>query len=183
MPRRRRDDYPGAWHHVMNRSIEAVALFEDDVDRRIFLTELRDATTALGVEIHGYCLMSNHYHLLVHTPSGGLSAAMQQTASRFTQSVNRRRERDGPLFRGRFNSVEAGDDAHLVNISAYIHLNPVTAGLVTEPEAWPWSSAAAYFGDSAAPEWLQTGALLEMFGGGDGRRAYREFVADRHAKS
>ena len=179
MPRARRLDYAGAWHHVMNRTIDSLVLFSDDVDRRIFVTELRDALCEFQGELHGYCLMSNHYHLLVHTPDGSLSNIMQRSSSVFTQKINNRRERDGPLFRGRFNSVTPDDDPHLLNISAYIHLNPVKAGLVQSPADWEWSSAGAYFGNVPEPQWLHTAAVLAMFEAAGGRSGYQEFVLDR----
>ena len=163
----------------MNRTIDGIALFADDSDRRIFMTELRDALESSKVELHGYCLMSNHYHLLLHTPAGGLSDAMQKSVSAFTQKINNRRERDGPLFRGRFTSVSPDDDGHLVNISAYIHLNPVKAGLVTKPEDWEWSSARAYFGGAPELYRLHTAALLEMFAATGGTAGYRQFVLER----
>jgi putative transposase len=179
MPRARRNDYPGAWHHVMNRTIDGLALFADDTDRRIFMIELREALKTSQAELHGYCLMSNHYHLLIHTPAGGLSEAMQRSVSAFTQKINFRRGRDGPLFRGRFTSVSPDDDAHLVNISAYIHLNPVKAGLVTAPEDWQWSSAGAYLGSFAPQFDLQTKAILEMLDPTGGTASYQKFVMER----
>jgi putative transposase len=179
MPRLRRNDFPGAWHHVMNRAIGGVELFIDDVDRRIFLIEFREALQATSTELHGYCLMSNHYHLLVHTPSGGLSDLMQKSISTFTQKVNSRRGRDGPMFRGRFNSVSPGDDAHLLNMSAYIHLNPVKAGLCLTPDDWEWSSAAAYTGKSPVPHWLRTDRLLDMFGANCAHRSYSAFLMEK----
>ncbi len=181
MPRERRNDFPGAWHHVMNRTIDGNLLFADDTDRRIFMTELRGALAAFRAELHGYCLMSNHYHLLIHTPDGGLSNTLQRTASLFTQKMNTRRNRDGPLFRGRFNSVSPNDDAHLVNMSAYIHLNPVKAGLVKAPEDWGWSSASAYFGIAERPDWLHTTTLIDILDAAGGTAGYRKFVMERLA--
>jgi putative transposase len=99
---------------------------------------------------------------LLHTPAAGLSEAMQRLSSRFTQAVNRLRNRDGPLFKGRFRSIAIADDAHLVRVSQYIHLNPVEAGLARRPQDWPWSSASAYLGLLPKPDWLHSSALLEM---------------------
>jgi REP element-mobilizing transposase RayT len=113
MPRKPRIDAEGLWHHVMNRGIDRAPIF-DDATSRIFLGELRDACSRYHVEVHGYCVLPNHYHLLLHTPEATLSQAMQRLSSRFTQSVNRLRGRDGPLFKGRFRSITVEDDAHLV---------------------------------------------------------------------
>jgi REP element-mobilizing transposase RayT len=129
MPRRRRIDHEGAWHHVMNRGIDRSRIF-DDTAARLFLLELREACVRYRLEVHGYCILPNHYHLLLFTPQARLSAAMQRLSSRFTQAVNRYRERDGPLFKGRFRSIVVADDAHLAKVSQYIHLNPVEAGPV-----------------------------------------------------
>jgi REP element-mobilizing transposase RayT len=123
----------------MNRGIDHARIF-DDVAARVFLLELRDACSRYRVQVHGYCILPNHYHLLLCTPEAGLSAAMQSLASRFTQSINQYRGRDGPLFKGRFRSVTIADDAHLAKVSQYIHRNPVEAGLVAKCEDWRWSS-------------------------------------------
>ena len=179
MPRKRREDHPGAWHHVMNRSIDRLPVFADDIDCRIFLSELRDATAAHAVEVHSFCLLSNHYHLLLFTPDGGLSEAMQIVGSRFTQAFNRRRGRDGPIFRGRFKSVAVETDSQLVQTSRYIHLNPVEAGLVAQPELWQWSSARAFIDDDRAFDWLRTGCILEMIGTNDPRQAYRNLLGSK----
>jgi putative transposase len=126
--------------------------------------------------VHAYCLLTNHYHLLLHTPHGALSSAMQRCASRFTLATNRRHGRDGPIFRGRFKSVLVEDDSQLTHLTRYIHRNPVEARLVTRPEARPWSSAGAYVGTAVAPEWLYTASVLAMFGGSTAaylRRCFR----------
>ena len=162
----------------MNRGIDRASIF-DEAATTIFLIELRDACATYAVEVHGYCILPNHYHLLLHTPQAGLSLVMQRLSSRFTQAVNRLRERDGPLFKGRFRSVPIKDDAHLVRVSQYIHLNPVEARLVLAPEAWSWSSAPAYLGLVAKPDWLHVGALLDMFGTANPEAAYAQILHDR----
>jgi putative transposase len=178
MPRKLRADFEGAWHHVMNRGAGKASIF-DEAATRIFLLELRDTCASHRMEVNGYCVLPNHYHLLLHTPEAGLSAAMQRLSSRFTQAVNRMRGRDGPLFRGRFRSVQIEDDAHLITVSQYIHFNPVEAGLATTPEAWPWSSAAAYVGEASGPEWLRISTLLAMIGGPNPRAAYARNLRER----
>jgi REP-associated tyrosine transposase len=177
MPRNPREDYDGAWHHVMNRGIDHARIF-DDVAADIFLVELRAACDRHRIEVHCYCLLPNHYHLLLFTPEAGLSTAMQRLSSRFTQAVNRCRERDGPLFKGRFRSVAIDDEAHLAKVSQYIHLNPVEAQLVARAEEWKWSSAAAYLGLASKPEWLQISSILEMFGPTNPGAAYARYLRD-----
>jgi REP element-mobilizing transposase RayT len=174
-------DFEGAWHHVMNRGIDRARIF-DEATMRIFLIELRDTCALHRIQIHGYCVLPNHYHLLLHTPEAGLSAAMQRLSSRFTQAVNRLRERDGPLFKGRFRSIAIEDDAHLVRVSQYIHLNPVEAGLAAAPEEWSHSSAAAYLGLVDKPEWLHMSELLGMFGREDPQMAYAEYLREGNSR-
>jgi putative transposase len=128
--------------------------------------------------VHAWCLLDNHFHLLLFSQSGRLSDAMRFLGGRFTQRINYRDGRDGPIFRGRFTSVAVNSDAHLVQASRYIHRNPVAAGLVAEPWQWPWSSAQAYLRLVRTPAWLHTEAILEMLGPHDARRRYRELLGE-----
>src|SRR5262245_3531900 len=144
MPRPPRVDYCGAWHHVMNRGADHRDILGRDSDRQAFLDALAAAAERSSLEVHAYCLMSNHFHLLVRSREGQLSAGMQVLAGRFTRVVNLRVGRDGPLFRGRYYSVGVKSDAHLVQACRYIHLNPVVARMTARAEAWRWSSASAY---------------------------------------
>src|SRR5689334_17750959 len=176
MPRKPRADGEGLWHHAMNRGIDRASIFDEEATR-LFLIELRDSCDQWQVQVHGYCILPNHYHLLLHTPRAGLSRVMQRLSSRFTQEVNRHRGRDGPLFKGRFRSIFIDNEAHLVRASRYIHLNPVEAGLVTAPQDWPWSSAGAYLGLAPRPKWLHVGELLGMFGTANPVAAYADYLA------
>jgi putative transposase len=159
----------------MNRGVDHAVIF-DDRSASLFLIELREACLQCRVQVHGYCILPNHYHLLLHTPHGQLSAAMQRLASRFTQRINKERGRDGPLFKGRFRSVAVLDDAHLLQVSRYIHLNPIEAGLVSRPEDWRWSSAAAYLGLTPPPDWLHRDQILAMFGSSNPVAAFAEHL-------
>lgn len=179
MPRPRRFDHEGAWHHVTNRGISRASIFVDEHDRTAFLSLLAGALERFSVELHAYCLMGNHYHLLLRSRDGRLSELMQSFSSRYTFNANRRHGRDGPLFRGRFNSVLIESDAHLVQTLRYIHLNPTEAGLVERAEDWQWSSAALYLGVRPAgptPGGLVRLELLAMFGSNSGN-SYRDFMA------
>lgn len=162
MPRTRREDHEGAWQHVMNRGIDRGDIFRSNDDRMIFFDRLAASASRFGLQVHAYCLLSNHFHLLLFSERGHLSDGMRIMAGRFTQRINYRDGRDGPIFRGRFASVPVKSEAHLVRVSRYIHRNPVEAGLVHEPWNWPWSSAGAYLGMLAPPVWLRTDAILEM---------------------
>jgi REP element-mobilizing transposase RayT len=177
MPRPLRADFAGAFHHVMNRGTDRSQLFGNDQERATFLASAAEAAERYGLEVHAYCLMGNHYHLLLRSLDGRLADGMRHLSSCFTQTVNYRRGRDGPLFRGRFASVRVSPDAHFVQASRYIHLNPVSAGLVRRAEQWRWSSAAVYIGHAAQPRWLTTGFTLDLFdNAGSARERYREFL-------
>ena len=178
MPRSLRTDYAGAWHHVMNRGADHRDIFEDDADRTIFLDALALAAERFHLEVHAYCLMSNHFHLLLLSCEGQLSAGMKFLSGRFTRLTNVRAGRDGPLFRGRYYSVGITSDAHLVEACRYIHLNPVAARMTQNAEAWRWSSARAYLGPSAVPQWLKTEYILDLFGPSNRDASYRDFIAD-----
>jgi REP element-mobilizing transposase RayT len=194
MPRPQRSDYPGAWHHVMNRGVARTKVFLDDADRQAFLDELREAMCQKSMEVHAYCLMGNHYHILLMSRDGKLSGAMQRFSSRYTHRFNRRHTRDGPLFRGRYTSVEIKTDAHLLQALRYIHLNPVNIKRTHSPEDWHWSSAAAFANDArtlsqrgqthgsdpitepaSTERWFVTKKLLELFGS-DPLPNYLEFI-------
>jgi REP element-mobilizing transposase RayT len=177
MPRPRREDFEGAWQHVMNRGIDRGLIFRSDSDRGIFLECLAAAASRYALQVHAYCLLGNHFHLLLLSEKGQLSDGMRLLSARFTQRINYRDKRDGPIFRGRFTSLSIKSDDHLVRVSRYIHRNPVDAGLVHEPEDWQWSSAAAYLGVQDGPPWLRTAEILEMFGTDRQRQEYRAFLA------
>jgi putative transposase len=176
LPRGLRIDHPDVWHHVFNRGAARRAIFETDTERERFLGCCISAAGKYRLEIHGYCLLSNHYHLLVRSLDGRLSDAMRWIASRYTQSLNYDKSRDGPLFRGRFGSVLIGNETHLLEASRYIHLNPVAAGLTPKPEEWRWSSAAAYLMCIQRPKWLETETILEMFGASESSQSYSAFL-------
>ena len=178
MPRSLRQDHEGAWQHVMNRGIGRQAVFRSDDDRQIFYDCLAAAMPRHGVQVHAWCLLDNHFHLLLLSESGRLSDAMRFLGGRFTQRINYRDGRDGPIFRGRFTSVAIESDAHLMQVSRYIHRNPVEASLIAEPWQWPWSSAQAYLGLTQTPAWLHTEAILEMLGPSDARQKYREYLIE-----
>ena len=128
MARPLRIEYPGAWYHAMNRGASGRAIFQSDRDRHAFLALFGDIAATFGVEVHAYCLMGNHYHLLLRTPRGNLSRALRHLNGVYTQRYNRTHGTDGPLFRGRFKAVLVDADTYLAALSRYIHLNPVTAG-------------------------------------------------------
>lgn len=175
MARSLRIDYPGAWHHVMNRGARRAPIFRNDNECGLFLATLGDLPKRYGVEVHAYALMPNHYHLLLHSKRGNLSRAMRHLGGVFTQKVNETARHDGPVFRGRFHSQLVRGDNHLLTVASYIHLNPLRAHLVRRLDERAWTSHRAYIGLDAAPDWLERGVVLELAGG---KKRFDELVRD-----
>lgn len=155
MARPLRLEYEGAVYHVVARGHERGSVFRDERDWEKFLEVVGAVTQEHGWIVHGYCLMSNHFHLLVETPRGDLSAGMRSVNGRYAQFFNRRHGRRGHLFEGRFKAIVVQKDEHLLELCRYIVLNPVRAGLVERPEQWQWSSYRATAGHGEGPGWLE----------------------------
>ncbi len=175
MARPLRIEFENAWYHVMNRGASRCATFFKDGHYDVFLKLLGESTCMFGIEIHAYCLMGNHYHLLIRTPFANLSRAMRHIDGVYTQRFNRLERRDGSLFRGRYKAIVIDADNYLVAVSRYIHRNPVEAKLVTDPASYHWSSYPAYVGHTLKSEWLQTSEISRYAGPG-GLESYRSLV-------
>jgi REP element-mobilizing transposase RayT len=178
MARKPRLHLPGGFYHMMLRGNGGADIFFAKADRRRFLELLGEGVERFGHRLHGYCLMTNHVHLVVQAGEAPLSRAMQNLAFRFTRFVNARRKRIGHLFQGRYKALLVDADSYLLELVRYVHLNPVRAGLVADPADWPWSGHRAYLG-RGAPAWLTTDWVLGALAGDrqDARAAYRAFVA------
>ncbi len=178
MTRPLRVEFPGAFYHVTSRGNERKAVFQSTRDREKFLSYLESAHDRYGAVIHVYCLMENHYHLLLETPRGNLSQILHHINGAYTTYFNIKRKRSGHLFQGRFKGILVERDAYCKELSRYIHLNPVRAGLVKSPSEYGWSSYRYYIGSKREPEWFATELLLGYFGGRgrSGYRKYGEFV-------
>ena len=179
MARPLRIEYPGAFYHVTSRGNEQKDVFKSQKDREKFLSYLESATERYGAVIHAYCMLSNHYHILLETPAGNLSQIMRHINGAYTIYFNIKRKRAGHLFQGRFKAILVEADEYATELSRYIHLNPVRAGIVARPEEYQWSSYRKYIGQGKTPEWLKTDFILDYFGNSDvAEKKYQAFVED-----
>jgi REP element-mobilizing transposase RayT len=183
MARPLRIEFPGAIYHVTSRGDRREPIFEDDEDRDSFLTIVGQAMERFDAAALAYCLMGNHYHIVVHTRRANLSRLMQQLNGIYTQAYNLRHKKVGHLFQGRFKGILVDENAYLLEVCRYVDLNPLRARMVRDPGNWPWSSYGAHIGRKAAPLWLDTltvhGYLLghDAVTTADRRKAEQRYVA------
>jgi len=163
MARSLRIEYEGAFYHVTSRGNHQSNIFDDDEDRQSFLKVFTDVVSQEGWICHGYCLMSNHYHLIIETPHANLSKGMRQLNGVYTQSYNRRHGKVGHLFQGRYKSIIVDAQAYLLELSRYVVLNPVRAGMVKDVSEWSWSSYRSMIGDDTTPDFLSVEMILSQF--------------------
>ncbi len=180
MSRPLRVEIPDGWYHVMNRGLRRHTTFADDADHATFLETLAEACQMFGVRVGAYCLMPNHYHLLVKTPNANLSRFMRHVNGVYTQRFNRKNGKDGPLFRGRYRAVIVDADSYLLQVVRYIHLNPVQARLTEKPGKYPWSSDHFYRKSSRCPGWLNVKEVLTWFSRqpARARKRYQQFMQE-----
>jgi putative transposase len=178
MSRPLRIGYPGAWYHVMNRGRRGENLFANSEDFQMFIRLLQESVDLWDIKVSAYCLMSNHYHLLVQTPHGNLSRVMRHLNGIYTQRYNRAHQCDGQLFRGRYKAILVEADSYLLQLVRYIHRNSLQAGLVEDIDHYPWSSHAGYLTAEKEWAWLHKEFVLSMMTT-DNRKScevYRRFV-------
>ena len=186
MARPLRIEFPGAVYHVTSRGDRREAIYRDDDDRRAHLDVLALSLARFDAQVLAYCLMGNHYHLVLHTRSGQLSRLMRHFNGVYTQRFNRRHGLVGHLFQGRFKAILVDHDAYLLALCRYVERNPVAAGIVSTIADWPWSSYPAHAGAVPAPVWLDSTALHTQLLGhapqsaADHQRAAAQYV-DRAA--
>jgi len=161
MARPLRIEFPGALYHVTSRGDNKGRIFFNDQDRKKFLSIYSEICTRLQWSTYAWCLMGNHFHLVVETPEPNLSEGMRVLNGTYTQYVNRAHGRTGHLFQGRFHSILVDRNPYLLEVIRYVVLNPVRAGLAVSPQDWPWSSYRATVGLDESPEWLDTGFALD----------------------
>jgi REP element-mobilizing transposase RayT len=180
MARPLRIEFPGALYHVTSRGDGREDIYRGDGDRQMFLSLLADVCERFNWWGHAYCLMTNHYHLLMETPDANLAKGMRQLNGVYTQRFNDVHGRCGHVFQGRYKAIIVQKEAYLTELARHIVLNPVRAGMVSRPEDWPWSSYRATTGEAVCPEWLRQYWLLSAFGATEQAAiaSYRRFVAD-----
>lgn len=164
MARPLRLELAGGVYHVTSRGDRQEDIFMSDADRLSWLGLFGQVCQRFNWVCHGWCQMSNHYHIVLETPEPNLSQGMRQLNGVYTQYVNRTHRRVGHVFQGRYKAILVDKEAYLLELSRYVVLNPVRAHMVQDPADWPWSSYRATLGQSPAPPWLQTEMLLAYFG-------------------
>ena len=184
MSRPLRIQYPGAWYHIMNRGRRAEAIFLEKKDYGSFIDLLKESVDLWNVRVSAFCLLTNHYHLLMQTPNANLSRCMRHIDGVYTQRFNRYHHVDGQLFRGRYKSILIDADTYLLELIRYIHRNPIDAGLVKNVDKYPWSSHQGYLSNKEKWDWLSKDFVLSMFSDDKGlsRTRYREFVSKEPAE-
>lgn len=185
MARPLRIEYAGAVYHITSRGNEKKAVFKSDQDRMNFLNTLQHVNKRYNWICHAYCLMDNHYHLLIETPDGNLAIGMRQLNGVYTQLFNKLHGRTGHLFQGRYKAILIQKDSHLLEVCRYVVLNPVRAKMVTLPGEWKWSSYRATAGREALHPCLTIDWVLGQFGGkrGTAEKEYKQFIQGGIGKS
>jgi len=149
----------------MNRGADRGRIFFTKNDGVAFERLLAEGAAAYGVEVHAYCLMPNHFHLLLHCPNGGLSKYMQRVGSHYSRRINARLDGEGSLFRSRFRSKLLEHPTYLAQVGRYIHRNPLELSPPVDPTAYRWSSLRHYVGSEPPPPWLHTSTLQQLCSG------------------
>jgi REP element-mobilizing transposase RayT len=179
MSRPLRIKYPNAWYHILNRGRRKEPIFIDKQDYYQFIDLLKDASEQWNLRVAAYCLMPNHYHLLVQTPDANISRCMRHIDGVYTQRFNRHHGCDGSLFRGRYKSILVDADNYLLQLVRYIHNNPLKAGLTDRIDRYPWSSHRAYLSKAKKWNWLYKDFVFSMLSKnkGDDLKNYLELLA------
>ncbi len=192
MARKLRLEFAGAVYHVLNRGDRGEEIFEDDQDRERFLTTLAEVCVKTGWQVHAYCLMRNHFHLVVETPQANLIGGMKWFLGTYTSRFNRRHRLVGHLFSGRYKSLLIGDSgSYLRTVGEYVHLNPVRAKLLRAEDPlrrYRWSSFPEYLKPrSQRPPWLRVDRVLGESGipreSPAGRRAFERLMEERRQQA
>ncbi len=180
MARPLRIEYPGALYHITSRGNDRKKIYRDDEDFSAFLHVLASVIERYNWRCYAYCLMANHYHLVIETPEANLSRGMRQLNGVYTQRFNRTYHRTGHIFQGRFKAILVDRDSYLLELCRYVVLNPVRGGVTEAPEKWKWSSYLSTAGFGRPSPFLTTDWLLSQFHTErkKAQQRYRAFVLD-----
>lgn len=180
MARRPRVEYPGAFYHVITRGNQQQKIFYDDQDRSKYVSLLRGLKETFNFHLHAYVLMLNHVHLLVQTGEVALSRIMQRLSSAYTQYFNRKHHLSGHLFQGRYRAILCDKESYLLELTRYLHLNPVRVRVVKDPADYRWSSYGIYLGKEKGQDWVSVTEVLKLFGRteAEARKLYGKFVLE-----
>lgn len=180
MTRPLRLEFESALYHITSRGDRREKIYLTDADRHGFVSLLAGVCEKYNWYCHAYCLMGNHYHLLIETPEANLAKGMRQLNGVYSQQFNQRNRRCGHVFQGRYKSILVDKEGYLLELARYIVLNPVRAGLVRNAQEWPWSSFRATIDLEKKPDWLHVDWLLSTFGRSksDAIAQYKDFVVD-----
>jgi REP element-mobilizing transposase RayT len=180
MPKRQEIFQPGTYFHIYNRGVNHGEIFFEEKNYEFFLDRLVQKVFERSAKCIAYVLMPNHFHLLIQVQDENFSESMKACLISYTKAINKHYLRSGPMFEGRFRAKQVDDEAYLLVLAAYIHLNPVKAGLVTTPSEWPYSSYHAAIGLDHL-DWVDHQILFDQFSYSSNekkRNAYREFVKE-----
>jgi putative transposase len=181
MARQHRIEYPGAFYHVYSRGNQKQPIFLSDEDRHFFIKCLRDSFERFGCIFLCYCLMPNHYHLFLKTPSGHLSKIMHMINRAYATYFNRKYEGVGHIFQGRYKCILVEAEVYAQELSSYIHLNPVEAAIADLPQQFPWSNYRDYLGLRVPEPWTDVSFVLNLFSSdpAQARLRYADYVASK----
>lgn len=180
MARPLRLEFPGAVYHLTARGNARQSIYRDEADQQRFLELLGAVCDRFNWRAHVYCLMGNHYHLVIETPEANLARGMRQLNGVYTQAFNRRHRKVGHLFQGRYTAILVDKNKYLLELARYVVLNPVRARMVKSAGQWPWSSYRAMIGKGEAPAWLDLDWILSQFSNRrhEARQRFVRFVAE-----
>ncbi|GBD97993.1 MAG TPA: addiction module toxin RelE [Nitrospirae bacterium] len=178
MARPLRIEYEGAVYHITSRGNAGEGIFRDEEDRKNMLATIKKVRDRYKWLCHAYCLMDNHYHLIIETPEGNLSEGMRQLNGVYTQMFNKKHKRAGHIFQGRYKAILIQKESHLLEVCRYVVLNPVRAGIVRKPDEWKWSSYRGTAGQRKPHPCLTADWVLGQFGKRkrQAQKKYKEFV-------
>jgi putative transposase len=185
MARSMRIQFPGAYYHIISRGNNRQSIFFDDFDRLLFLRILGRTQRSYSWKCFAYVLMNNHYHLFIQISKCNLSEGMRDINGIYTQKINKRHKRIGHIFQGRYKSILVDSDSYFTELTRYILLNPIRAGIATQVDTWPWSSYHNMFNNKFPYLKIETHSILENFSlnSHEAHRIFLEFLNDGITKS